>query len=100
MNRSLNQSYYANINLDNCDLYEYVMENDQLNQNNELYFDKEKTKLQIETFNVPKFDSIKKDNSFNIILIVAIVLILLGLYCYFTESNQIAQDSLVDQYYS
>jgi hypothetical protein len=68
----------SDINLDNCDLYEYVMELDQKDNS---------TKNRIEHLSVPKIERVRKDNSINMILIIAIVLILLGLYCYFTKSS-------------
>lgn len=68
----------SDINLDNCDLYEYVME---LDQQEKIPTNK------MEHLYVPKIEKIRKDNSMNIILIIAIVLILLGLYCYFNKPN-------------
>lgn len=70
------------INLDNCDLYEYVME---LDQQESIPSNK------IEHLYVPKIEKIRKDNSINMILIIAIVLILLGLYCYFNKSSNLTQ---------
>lgn len=90
----------SDINLDNCDLYEYVMELDQ--QENI-------PTNQVEHLYVPKIEKIRKDNSMNIILIIAIVLILLGLYCYFNKSNitqmsvqpmqSIQSDNMLTSYY-
>lgn len=78
-----------NINLDNSDLYEYVMEMDQKNK-----IQKPKNVNYIP----PKMEKNRKDSSINIILIVAIVLILLGLYCYYNKSNkQMIQHSVSNQ---
>lgn len=90
----------SSINLDNCDLYEYVMELDQQNKNSQ-----DRT----EHLYVPKIEKIRKDNSMNVMLIVAIVLILLGLYFYINKSDKniqmldhqqiIQPDNMLTSYY-
>lgn len=87
------------INLDNCDLYEYVTD---LEKNEDI------RPKQMEHLYVPKINKLRKNSSINMLLIIAIVLILIGIYCYFnklypksltTETSTVLPDDLLTSYY-
>jgi len=81
------------INLDDPNLYEFI---------DESYKYKNLNENKIEHINTLKTDKIKKDNYINILFIIAIVFILLGIYCYFNKSTQsfaTTNDNIVESYY-
>jgi hypothetical protein len=89
---------FSNINLDNCDLYEYVMEVDQLENS----ISNSNENVVEEFIGVTKKKQQQHVGSFNIFLIIVIVLILMGLYFYFDKNKTtsiVANDSMLDNYY-
>jgi hypothetical protein len=83
----------SDINLDNSDLYEYVTELKRIKN----------SYTNVEHLQTPKLEKIRKYNSINYILIIAIIFLLIGLYYYFNKNvknnKNIQQDMLLSSYY-